>query len=189
LATLEPFALPPCGIRVDKVNGRARSARELHQQGCTPIELRQQWGFSAMELAQAGLNASQLLEAGVTTREMAASGSYSAAECRYVGCTVLDLLGARFGMQSLISAGFGPADFRGAGLSVGATVALGFDRMAVSAADDAAPPPPAVRPPASRGGSQRRPRTAPASRAHAARPRIASATSGSRSTAGVASPA
>ena len=52
LAILEPFSQPPCGAGAERIPKRSRTARELRDQGCTPYELRIEWGFSAGELAQ-----------------------------------------------------------------------------------------------------------------------------------------
>ena len=73
-----------------------RSARELRDEGCTPQELRELWGFSATELAAAGLTAAELREGGVPTREIALCARFSASECRAAGCSVTDMMGSKF---------------------------------------------------------------------------------------------
>ena len=135
LATLEPFSLPPCGMPSDLRYGPkrgGRSARELRDEGCTPQELRELWGFSATELAMAGLTALELREGGVPTREIALCGRFNAAECRAAGCSVHDLMGSpKFSTQQLVAAGFTAADFGRAGLSAGAIRGLGFSEAQV----------------------------------------------------------
>ena len=157
LATLEPFALPPCGIHVDKPRGRARTASELREQGCTPAELRMEWGFSAFELARAGLTALEQRSAGVPTREIAYCRRYTASQCREAGCTALDMFAARFSVSKLLEAGFTPADFVRAGLTTAAIRALGFSeaQMAEAGAADA---PAFMAPPPSAGGPAQQPR-------------------------------
>lgn len=201
LATLDPFMSPPCGSMTDryKATTRARSARELQEQGCTLQELRELWGFSALELAQAGLSAVELREAGVPTREIANCGRFNASQCREAGCSVLDLMSGRFAMAALLDAGFGPADFRRAGLSTGAIRGLGFFSEAQILEAGAGDQPVYMRPPTASGADASAPpqqRERPASahgprsarRATSARPRSA-APRGNHSLATASAPA
>ena len=63
------YGAPPCGIpREERYRKpQVRSCRDLRAAGCTPTELRVDWGFSALEMAVAGLEARELRSAGVTT--------------------------------------------------------------------------------------------------------------------------
>ena len=133
LSILEPygfrsFGAPPCGIPVEAryKKPHARSCRDLREAGCTAVELRVDWGFSALEMAVAGLPAYELRTAGVTTREIAGCRRYTAAQCREAGCTVFDCLGAHFNMNVLKEAGYSAAEFKKAGFTVPALKKLGF---------------------------------------------------------------
>ena len=134
-AILEPLWFkPPCGMpsedRYPKKKA-ARSARDLREQGCTPQDLREQWGFNASQMAQAGLSAIEIRDAGVSTAEIANCRRFSAAECREAGCECRDMMGGRFSMAVLLQAGFGPGDFKRAGLTAAAIRSLGFSEAAI----------------------------------------------------------
>ena len=163
---LEPlFMRPPCGIHVDQ-RQKGRSCRDLLHEGCTHFELRYNWGFSALELAGAGLSASEQAEVSVPTREIASTGRYRAEECRLAGCTVMDMLSTtKYTPSMLIAAGYGPRDFRAAGLTAGAIRSLGFSRTqlieaGIDAGDTAYMRPPPRNASSSRSSRASRPRTA-----------------------------
>ena len=166
LARLEPFSKPPCGINVGR-KAVARTCRELLNEGCSPGELRVDWGFSATEMSRAGLRAWELIEAGVTTREVAGCGWYKPAELHQAGCSALDLLGSgRYSVTSIARAGFGPRDFVAAGVHPSAMSSLGFSQeqcLQVGVTADGAgahmlPPPSSTR--SSRRGTGPRPQSA-----------------------------
>ena len=141
LQTLEPYMLPPCGIRIDR-KVPPRSAGELLAEGLTPRQLREEWGFRAVELARSGVSARDLMDAGVPTSEIANVSKYTLVERRDAGCTAFQLMGAGLRADQLKRAGYGPSDFLAAGLSTGAVRALGFSVEDMELADSMPPPPP-----------------------------------------------
>ena len=51
---IDPFMRRPCGIHIDEPQ-KGRTCRDLLNEGCTHHELRYNWGFNSVQLADAGL--------------------------------------------------------------------------------------------------------------------------------------
>ena len=122
----EPYALPPCGIRIEpKRRSAPRTAQEDIASGATAYELRQ-YGYTAYELGHAGMSAAELREGNFPINQIAATNCYSADELRRAGGTVLDLFGAGIPLEDLVRAGFTAREFGNAGIVPSTLVALGF---------------------------------------------------------------
>lgn len=131
---IDPLMRRPCGIHIDEPQ-KGRSCRDLLNEGCTHHELRYNWGFNSVQLADAGLSASEQAEIGVPTLEIAGTGRYKVEECKAANCSVMDMLSTtKYTPSLLIKGGYGPMEFRQAGLTPAAIRGLGFTAAEMLAA-------------------------------------------------------
>jgi hypothetical protein len=154
--TMNPYAKPPRGIHLHE-DYRPRTATQQLADGATADAL-VATGFSVRELAAARLDAATLVGQGFTPQQLAITRRYSTSQLRGVGATVFELLGAGYPMPEVVHAGYSEHEFAAAGVRPIGLAALGFGREE----DDA---PASARATSRRRDRQRRPHTAPASRA------------------------